>query len=377
MSSNQDAHAPRRADRSGPRRVRRGPRALQRDDRQRPRADRALRRRRRRDRRGRASPATTASTLAVRGGGHNGAGLGSCDDGAGHRPLAHARRPRRSRGPHGPRWRAAHAGRRRPRHPRLRPGHSQRDHLHDRRRRAHPRRRASATSPAVRPHDRQPARGGHGAGGRQLRHRQRGRAPGPLLGDPRRRRQLRRRHLLPFQLHPVSTVYGGPMLWPLDGPPRCCAGTATSCRSAPEDLNGFFAFLSVPPGAALPRGAARQKMCGVVWCYTGPLDQADDGPRARRASSGRPRSTASAPMPYPGAAAHVRRALPARLPVVLAGGLRRRADRRGDRPSTSSTARQLPDAASRPCTSTRSTAPRAASASDDTAWGYRDAPGRR
>ena len=38
--------------------------------------------------------------VAIRGGGHNGPGLGTCRRRAGHRPLADERRPRRSGGPH-------------------------------------------------------------------------------------------------------------------------------------------------------------------------------------------------------------------------------------------------------------------------------------
>ena len=38
---------------------------------------------------------------------------------------------------------------------------------------------------------------------------------------------------------------------------------------APEDINGFFAFLTVPPGPPFPEHLHNQKMCGVVWCYTG------------------------------------------------------------------------------------------------------------
>ena len=48
-------------------------------------------------------------------------------------------------------------------------------------------------------------------------------------------------------------------------------------------------------------------MCGVVWCYTGPPEQADDGASRRSAQFGAAgRSTASAPMPLPGAAERVR-----------------------------------------------------------------------
>src|SRR5215475_11947547 len=40
---------------------------------------------------------------------------------------------------------------------------------------------------------------------------------------------------------------------------------------APDDLNGFFAFLRVPPDPLFPTYLHHQTMCGVVWCYTGPV----------------------------------------------------------------------------------------------------------
>ena len=53
-------------------------------------------------------------------------------------------------------------------------------------------------------------------------------------------------------------------------------------------------------------------MCGVVWCYTGPLEQAEEVFAPMRAF-GPPALDCVGPMPYPGAAEHVRRALPAGL----------------------------------------------------------------
>ena len=55
-----------------------------------------------------------------------------------------------------------------------------------------------------------------------------------------------------FRLHPVSTVYGGPMLWPMEQAPRVDALVPRLHPHAPEDLNGFFAFLTVPPGPPFP-----------------------------------------------------------------------------------------------------------------------------
>jgi hypothetical protein len=43
----------------------------------------------------------------------------------------------------------------------------------------------------------------------------------------------------------------------------------------PDELNGFFAFLVVPPGPPFPEALHLKPMCGIVWCYTGPADQVD------------------------------------------------------------------------------------------------------
>jgi hypothetical protein len=43
----------------------------------------------------------------------------------------------------------------------------------------------------------------------------------------------------------------------------------------PEEMNGFFAFLTVPPGPPFPEDLHFTKMCGIVWCYTGTLEHAN------------------------------------------------------------------------------------------------------
>ncbi len=56
-----------------------------------------------------------------------------------------------------------------------------------------------------------------------------------------------------------------------------------SCRSpwyreflprAPEELYGFFGFKGVPMSAPFPQALQGKRVCGVVWCYTGPADGA-------------------------------------------------------------------------------------------------------
>lgn len=78
-----------------------------------------------------------------------------------------------------------------------------------------------------------------------------------------------------FRLHPISTVIGGPTLWSMDKAVDVMRWYREFIVNAPEDLNGFFAFLTVPPGPPFPEHLHLQKMCGIVWCYTGPEDQAE------------------------------------------------------------------------------------------------------
>jgi FAD/FMN-containing dehydrogenase len=78
-----------------------------------------------------------------------------------------------------------------------------------------------------------------------------------------------------FQLHPVSTVVAGPMLWPLEQAAEVMRFYRDFLPSAPEDLSGLWAFITVPPGPPFPEELHHQKMCGVVWCWTGPTAGAD------------------------------------------------------------------------------------------------------
>jgi len=78
-----------------------------------------------------------------------------------------------------------------------------------------------------------------------------------------------------FKAHPVHTVYAGPMLWEMDKAPALMAWYRDFITQAPEDINGFFAFLIVPPGPPFPEHLHLKNMCGIVWCYTGPQEQAE------------------------------------------------------------------------------------------------------
>ncbi|WIG95962.1 FAD-binding oxidoreductase [Myxococcus sp. SDU36] len=78
-----------------------------------------------------------------------------------------------------------------------------------------------------------------------------------------------------FQAHPVDTLLGGPTLWPLERAEEVMRWYREFIATAPETLTGFFAFMVVPPAAPFPPHLHLQKMCAVVWCYTGDPAQAD------------------------------------------------------------------------------------------------------
>ena len=102
-----------------------------------------------------------------------------------------------------------------------------------------------------------------------------------------------------FRLHPVSTVYAGPMLWDADKAGDVLRWFRDFLPPQPDDLSGFFAFLKVPPAEPFPEELHNKTMCGVIWTYTGPMEQADATFAPIRAQFGPPALDWVGPMPLP------------------------------------------------------------------------------
>jgi FAD/FMN-containing dehydrogenase len=79
-----------------------------------------------------------------------------------------------------------------------------------------------------------------------------------------------------FRAHPVRNVVGGPMLFPLERGAEILRFWDEFIADAPEDLNGWFGFLTVPPADPFPPELQLQKMCGIVWCVNAPADRAQE-----------------------------------------------------------------------------------------------------
>ena len=101
-----------------------------------------------------------------------------------------------------------------------------------------------------------------------------------------------------FRLYPVSTVYFGPTFWPLEEAGLVLKAFRDFIQKAPETVSGFFAFLVVPPAPTFPENLHMKKVCGIVWCCTGTAEETDAVTKPIR-SLGHPLLDAVGPAPFP------------------------------------------------------------------------------
>jgi FAD/FMN-containing dehydrogenase len=79
-----------------------------------------------------------------------------------------------------------------------------------------------------------------------------------------------------FKLHPIDMIYGGPSFYELSEAGEVLKWYRDLIPNAPDELNGFFAFHTIPPAPPFPEQFHLRKMCGVVWACTAPLAKAEE-----------------------------------------------------------------------------------------------------
>jgi FAD/FMN-containing dehydrogenase len=77
-----------------------------------------------------------------------------------------------------------------------------------------------------------------------------------------------------FRLHEVGTIFGGPTFWPVEAAREVVSAYRDFLPTAPRELGGFFCFHVVPPGPPFPEEIHGREVCGVVWCYAGDDEEA-------------------------------------------------------------------------------------------------------
>jgi FAD/FMN-containing dehydrogenase len=75
-----------------------------------------------------------------------------------------------------------------------------------------------------------------------------------------------------FQAHAVSDVVGGPTFWPIEQTEEVLRAYREFLPTLPNYATGFFAFHRVPPGPPFPEEIHLREVCGVVWC----IDASDE-----------------------------------------------------------------------------------------------------
>ncbi len=101
-----------------------------------------------------------------------------------------------------------------------------------------------------------------------------------------------------FKLHPVHTVVGGPVFYPIEKCRDVIKFFRDYIASAPEDMNAFFAFQIGPEAPFIPKHLQGVTMCAIVACYSGPSEKAESvvGPLRK---FGPPALDLLGPLPFP------------------------------------------------------------------------------
>lgn len=78
-----------------------------------------------------------------------------------------------------------------------------------------------------------------------------------------------------FQGRPVSTVYGGPMFWEMEHAATVMRYWRDLILTGPHELNGWFGFHTVPPVDMFSAEHHLKKTAVITWCYTGDPKEAE------------------------------------------------------------------------------------------------------
>jgi hypothetical protein len=78
-----------------------------------------------------------------------------------------------------------------------------------------------------------------------------------------------------FQAHPVKNIFGGPTFWPIEKTEEIMEWYHDFLHQSPDELNGFIATMIIP-GPPFPDHLHNKQFCGIVWCYCGDMDKAQE-----------------------------------------------------------------------------------------------------
>ncbi|MDT0646303.1 FAD-binding oxidoreductase [Zunongwangia sp. F260] len=101
-----------------------------------------------------------------------------------------------------------------------------------------------------------------------------------------------------FRLNPVKNVIAGPMFWPIEELENTLKWYRDWLPKMSNDVYAFYLVAEVPAGDPFPKEIHGRKVCGLVWCYTGPEDQFESIIQEAR-NVAKPLFEHTGDMPYP------------------------------------------------------------------------------
>lgn len=101
-----------------------------------------------------------------------------------------------------------------------------------------------------------------------------------------------------FRTYPVNTVWGGPIFWDQSEARQIMQWYREFLPSAPEELFTFLGLKTVPSTAPFPEEIWGKRICALISCYSGPADKAEAATKPIRKDLPPPIFDAAGPVPF-------------------------------------------------------------------------------
>ena len=82
-----------------------------------------------------------------------------------------------------------------------------------------------------------------------------------------------------FQAHPLETIVGGPTFWAIEDTEALLTAYREWLPTAPRNVSGFFNWHTIPPADPFPPELHLRLVCGIVWCIDASDEEAEEAMR--------------------------------------------------------------------------------------------------
>jgi FAD/FMN-containing dehydrogenase len=102
-----------------------------------------------------------------------------------------------------------------------------------------------------------------------------------------------------FQAHPVSMIYGGPIFWDIKHARQIMRWYREALATMPAELCSFFGLKTVPSGEPFPKEHWGKRVCCLISCFNGTAADGEKALAPMRKELPAPLFDWAGPMPFP------------------------------------------------------------------------------